>query len=387
MNQKNIVCLKERMKGEGRVALTPDGCLRLKILGHEVSVESGAGEKSRFTDRAYRLAGAEVLSILEIIPLLQSPDAVVLKVKQPLPEDDVWLSHMKNGVLLAYFHTTGTEKTDRHTIDALLKQNITAITYENVEKNGGYPLLAPMSEIAGRLAAEWGERLSQEARVKFSLPQMKRQYLQMVIFGAGTVGFAAIKKGLELGFSSITVFEKEAEKEHFLREHLTPAEMSQVRVFLSGNPIYEIAKARELQNTDLLVGAVLVPGGHAPIVVSEKEVKTMSKGSVIVDVACDQGGCIWHPENENTGIFEYEGKTFCRTPNMPGSVPEEATPILAKAIFPYLLKILDLGAEDACAKDIGLLKGLLTHSGDVMNEKAARHWGVRCECFPEGDLV
>lgn len=373
MKKMNMVCLKERMADEDRVALTPDGCLQLKVLGHTVYVESGAGEKSCFTDAAYRLAGAEVKPILEIIPLLKSPDAVVLKVKQPLPEDDVWLSHMKNGVLFAYFHSTG-EK-DRRTIDALLKQNITAISYENVEEFGVYPLLVPMSEIAGRLAVEWGVNLSQKARKRHGLSNAESRYLQMLVFGLGTVGFATVKKGLDLGFSRVIVFEKETAKELFLREHLTREEMGRMKFFSPADWRYEIVKAREMQNADLLVGAVLVPGGHAPIVVSKEEVASMRTGSVIVDVACDQGGCIWYPENENDSTFEYEGKTFCRTPNMPGSVPLESTPVLAKAIFPYLLQILDHGARDGLSKNVGLRSGLLTYDGKVTNQKAAIHWG------------
>ncbi len=363
----NIVVLKERMKGEGRVALTPDHCMQLAILGHTVYVESGAGEKSGYRDSDYINHGAQIVSTSsEIIPFLQSKNTVVLKVKQPLPEDDAWLSFMKNCTFFAYFHSTG-EK-DRRTIDILLKHNITAISYENVEKNGAYPILIPMSEIAGRLAAEWGI-------TKFGL--LPSRHFQMVVFGAGTVGFAAIKKGLDLGFFRIIVFEKDGTKARFLREHLSEQEMWRVNFFYPNNPFYdyETVMKHELGNADLLVGAVLVPGGHSPMVVSEKEVKSMSKGSVIVDVSVDQGGCIWHPENETATVFEFEGKIFCRTPNMPGSVPEEATPILAKAIFPYLLQILDHGAETGLKQNVGLRKGLLTYGGKIMNEKAAVHWG------------
>jgi alanine dehydrogenase len=370
-----IVVLKEHMKDEGRVALTPDGCLQLTMLGHTVYIERGAGEKSGYRDSDYVRHGAEIVSTSsEIIPSLQSADTVVLKVKQPLPEDDAWLAFMKNCTFFAYFHSTG--ESDRRTIDILLKHNITAVSYENVKTNdGSYPLLTPMSKIAGRLAAEWGANLSQEARKRQGLSKAANRYLQMAVFGAGTVGFAAIKKALNLGFSRVIVFEKEFAKEHFLREHLNTEEMSRVKFFSSGDEGYESIKVNSLESADLLVGAVLVPGGHAPIVVSKEEVGRMSKGSVIVDVACDQGGCIEYPENENANIFEYEGKTFCRTPNMPGSVPMESTPILAKAIFPYLLEILDHGTRASLSKNVDLRKGLLTHNGQVMNEKAAIHWG------------
>lgn len=374
----NIVVLKERMKGEGRVALTPDHCLQLAILGHAVYVERGAGEKSGYLDSDYVNHEAQIVSTSsEIIPFLQSESTVVMKVKQPLPEDDTWLSFMKNCTLLAYFHSTG-EK-DRRTIDILLHNKITSISYENVEAKDGstYPLLSPMSEIAGRLAVEWGVNLSQEARKRHGLSQMGNRYLQMVVFGAGTVGFAAIKKGLELGFSRVIVFEKDAEKELFLRKHLTVREMERVKFLSPDDEKHEIVKVNSLESADLVVGAVLVPGGHAPLVVSKEEVASMSIGSVLVDVACDQGGCIWYPPetDESQNVFEIEGKTFCRTPNMPGSVPLESTPVLAKVIFPYLLEVLDNRAEAALKKDAGLRKGLLTYGGKVMNEKAAIHWG------------
>lgn len=384
----NIVVLKERMKGEGRVALMPDHCLQLAILGHTVYIERGAGEKSGYRDSDYAHHGAQIVSTSsEIIPFLQSKDTVVLKVKQPLPKDDAWLSFMKNCTLFAYFHSTG--ETNRRTIDILLHNKITSISYENVEaKDHTYPLLSPMSEIAGRLAVEWGVDISQGARRRHKLFPTTSQYLQMMVFGAGTVGFAAIKKGIDLGFSRIAVFEKDATKEHFLQEHLSEQEMWRVNFFFPNNPLYdyEAVMKRELGNTDLLVGAVLVPGGHAPIVVSEAKVGHMSIGSVIVDVACDQGGCIWYPPetDERQNVFEVGGKTFCRTPNMPGSVPLESTPVLTKAIFPYLLQILDSGAKAGLRKNVGLQKGVLTHNGQVMNKKAAIHWGEPCWRFTDG---
>jgi alanine dehydrogenase len=365
---KKVVCkifvLRERMKGEGRVALTPHECAELVKLGHKVYVERDAGVKSGYENIDYYNSGALVTSTDWFFPLLflNCPNAIVLKVKQPLPEDDAWFKHMKNGVLFAYFHSTG-EK-DRRTIDILLKNNITAISYELIEKDGTYPLLVPMSEIAGRLAVEWG----------WNAAQKKNPYRHMVVCGAGTVGFSAIKKALEMGFSSIIVFEKDEAKELFLREHLTPQEMQRVKFFLPSHSQYGAVVKRELENTDLLVGAVLVPGGHAPTVVSEAQVMLMNKGSVIVDVAVDQGGCIWHPENETATTFEYEGKTFFRVPNMPGSVPKESTPVLAKAIFPYLLEVLHEDTEAGFKKNAGLRKGLLTHEGAVMNKKAAECW-------------
>lgn len=372
----NIVILKERMNGEGRVALTPLNCLMLTNYRHTVFVESGAGELSGYSDKYYRAAGATIVSVSEIVSLLEFPSTVVLKVKQPLPEDDVWFTHMKNGVLFAYFHSTG-EK-ERRTIDVLLKNSITAISYENIQASDGtYPILTPMSEIAGHLATEWGLKFFHDARERSGKEPVENRYICMMVVGAGTVGFAAIQKGIELGFSSITVFEKDATKEKILYERF-PAKKTvrtQLKFYPQDYRYYEDVKKQELANADLLVGAVLVPGGHAPTVVSEEQLRLMQTGKVIVDVACDQGGCVWYPKNEEASVFQYHEKTFCRTPNMPGSVPRESTPLLTDAIFPYLLQVLDNGGtEAALKKNFGLRKGILTHEGAVMNKEVALYW-------------
>lgn len=369
----NIILLKECMKGEGRVPLMPEHCMELVQLGHRVFVEPGAGEKSGYADHDYCFRGARSLPISEIISLFEVPHTVVLKVKQPLPEDNVWFSRMNGGVLFAYFHSIGEKNCD--TISTLLLGRITAVSYENIEASDGTrPLLVPMSKIAGRLAVEWGVNLSRKAREISGFLGMDNQHFQMTIFGAGTAGCVAIKKGLDLGFSRISVFEKEAARKRFLCERLTSAEMKRVKIFLSDDSDYEKAKTCEIRNTDLLVGTVLVSNGPAPIVVSKEEVESMNKGSVIVDVACDQGGCVWYPENESGTVFEYEGKVFCRTPNMPGSVPKESTPVLANAIFPYLLAFLDGYGYVSFKKNIGFRKGLITYDGLTVNREVAHHW-------------
>ena len=373
--KKNIVIFKERMKGEGRVPLTPSQCAELLKLGHMIYIESGAGEKAGYPDEDYFFSGAGVVTS-EIIPLLQSKDTVVLKVKQPVPEDHVWLRHMKNGILFAYFHSTG-EK-ERRTIDVLLKNSITAISYENIQASDGtYPILTPMSEIAGHLATEWGLKFFHDARERSGKEPVENRYICMMVVGAGTVGFAAIQKGIELGFSSITVFEKDTKKGTVFCERFPPKKTTrtQVEFYSQAEPRYQDTLRCKLANADLLVGAVLVPGGHAPTVVSEDYVKLVQTGGVIVDVACDQGGCVWYPESEKRNVFEYKGKIFCRTPNMPGSVPRESTPLLTDAIFPYLLRLLDSVGIEAAFKNHPVLRtGILTHEGAVMNKEVALYW-------------
>jgi alanine dehydrogenase len=366
--KKNIVIFKERMKGECRVALTPDHCLQLQILGHKVYVETGAGVKSGYSDEDYRLHKAEVVGIEMLIRILRSPDTVALKVKQPLPEDDLWFRCVENGVLLAYFHSTGDK--DRGTIDTLLQNKVTAISYENIQASDGtYPILVPMSEIAGRLAVEWGRKYSSSARKKVGLPEMPNYCICMMVVGAGTVGIAAIKEALKLGFSSVTIFDKDPTKEKVLRAHFTQEEMGYIKFYTPEDSDYGGRFKRELSITHLLIGAALVPGGHAPMVVPKEHVKLMSKGSVIVDVAIDQGGCIWSPENELRSEFWYQEKMlqYCRVPNMPGHVPEESTLALSKAIFPYLLGVLGGNMNS-------LQEGILTYNGEIINEKARKYW-------------
>ncbi|MBI2120315.1 MAG: hypothetical protein HYT94_01680 [Parcubacteria group bacterium] len=367
----NIVVLKERMENEGRVAVTPWGCLEAKKYSI-VWVEAGSGEQSGYSDDAYRASGARVLPISELIPLLSLPETVVLKVKQPILADRVWLLHAKNCTVFAYFHSTGEDKRD--TIDTLLKKKITAISYENIQADDGtHPLLIPMSEIAGRRAVEIGVELSLLAKGKFGLSIKPPTFPQMLILGGGTVGRAALEEGLKHRFARIVVFEKDPSRALFLEEQFKNE--TQVIVYSLADSVYDLAKKWELgNNVDIVVGAAAVLGAHSPRTVTLTEVESMRKGSVIVDVSIDQGGCVERPTGCGTGIFEHNGVTFCCIPNLPGSVPKESAPALSNAILPYLLSVLSIGLADALKTDSGFRAGLLTHDGKVMDKKAASYW-------------
>lgn len=382
MKKNIIIVVGERMANEGRVALMPVQCAELVKLGHKVYVEQGAGEKSGYEDSEYIKSGAEALPIEEIVPFLQSKDTVVLKVKQPLPEDDVWFKQMKNGVLFAYFHSTG-EK-DSRTIDTLLKNKITAISYELLQsENGEYPVLVPMSKIAGWRAVSQGIELLGEARTRAAMPSVPNRHVCMMVIGAGTVGLAAIEEGLGLGFSSITVFDRDPEKEKNLRAHF-PHGYSIKFYSPSCSHYHEVFK-REISNTHILIGAVLVPGGHAPLVVSEEQVTSMGKGRVIVDVAVDQGGCIWCPPGkEGLPVFWDNMLYFCRIPNMPGAVPREATPALSKALFPYLLQVVGVkDLSELLKNNPPLQKGVIVFDRKTMNRLVAEHHGKEVWEFVE----
>lgn len=355
----NVVVLKEQMKNEGRVALTPEGCLQACRFS-TVWVEAGAGEESGYLDRDYRAAGARVLSLSDIVSFLlfAKTDTVVLKVKQPIPADFAWLDQARDCTIMAYFHSTG--ENERYTIDALLKNNITAVSYENItEDNGRHPILIPMSVIAGRRAVEIGRKL------------LPHPHLQMLIVGGGAVGVSAAEEGLRRGFARIVIFEERAPRAIFLEKRF----ISRVKVFSPADHGYDLARKREFKNADLLIGAAAVLGHHAPKAVTLPEVESMSKGSVIVDVSIDQGGCVERPENANETHFEHNGVTFCCIPNLPGSVPKESTPVLAEAILPYLLDVLQNGAKGALCVNSGLRTGLITYGGKVTDKEAAAYWG------------
>jgi alanine dehydrogenase len=374
MEITKIVILKERMKNEGRVALTPSACGELSRLFYNLSIymEAGAGEQSGFGDIDYVREGVAPFPLEKLLPLFDMPGVMILKVKQPIPEDGVWLTCTKHTVLCAFFHSAG-EK-DQKTIEWLTRNDITGISYENIDVV--LPAISPlrgMSEIAGRVAVDQAVEFSQKVRYELGFRAVDNEYLQMAIFGAGTVGVSAIKRAISLGFSSISVFEKDPEKENKLRSAFTEEEMRSVK-FFSGK--YALAEGCDLQSADIVVGAVLVPSAEAPIVVSKEHVDNLKKGCVIIDVSCDQGGCVWYPESEvGKTAFVYEGKYFSRIPNLPGLSPTESTPVFSDSIFPHICKILQNGIPGAFKKSLALQKGLLTYQQMLWNKAVADYYG------------
>ncbi|NMP24171.1 alanine dehydrogenase [Sulfobacillus harzensis] len=351
---------KEIKTDENRVALTPAGALALTRDGHTVLVERGAGVGSGFTDKQYQSAGATVIPDSAEV---WGKSQMVMKVKEPLVEE--YRYFRSDLVLFTYLHLAP----ERELTDALLESGITAVAYETVQKaDRSLPLLTPMSEVAGRMATQIGAQFLEKAYggrgvllggVPGVLPG------RVVVVGGGIVGTNAARIALGLG-AEVTIIDINADR---LRQ-LDDLFQGRIRTLMSNE--YNIAEA--VRTADLLVGAVLIPGARAPHLVSEEMVKSMPNGSVIVDVAIDQGGSIAtidrvtthsHPTYEKYGVIHYA------VANMPGAVARTSTLALTNVTLPYARLLAAHGAEDALRRDPALARGLNIYKGRVTFEAVA----------------
>ena len=356
---KTVGVPKEIKTMEGRVSLTPDGVREFERLGIEVFVETGAGEAASITDAEFMAAGATIVKT--------AADAwsqeMVVKVKEPKEEEFGYLR--KDLTLFTYLHLSAYPKVAA----ALVASGTTAIAYETVQAaDGSLPLLAPMSEIAGRLATQAGARFLER-------PQGGRGVLMggapgvrpanVVVIGAGNVGYNAawIAAGM---LANVTILDKNLDR---LR-HLDQICVGRTTTLASNRGSIE----RALVDADLVVGAVLVAGARAPIVVSEDMVRSMKPGSVIVDVAVDQGGCIatTHETTHTDPIYMQHGVVHYAVGNMPGAVPYTSTYSLTNATLPYQIEVARLGARGAVEQSDALRHGLNTAHGHVTNDVVAR---------------
>lgn len=358
---------KEIKTAENRVGATPAGVDMLVKAGHEVLVEKGAGEGSSFSDQEYRQAGAEIVST--------AADAwgaeMVLKVKEPIEPE---YGFFREGLLLfTYLHLANPELKDLTKL--LMEKKVTAVAYETVElADGTLPLLEPMSEVAGRMAIQVaahylekpsGGRGKLLGRVPGVLPST------VVVIGVGTVGKNAVEVALGMGASVIAI-----DLRIDRLRHLTEIFQGNL-VTLSSNP-HNVAEA--VKRADALIGAVLVTGARAPHVVTREMVRSMSPGSVIVDVAIDQGGCVEtaHPTTHTDPVYVEEGVIHYCVTNMPGAVPRTSTYALTNATLPYTLKLANLGLVEAVKKDPALAKGVNIYKGKVTCEGVASAHGLEC---------
>ena len=356
---------KEIKNNENRVSVTPAGVHALVRHGHKVIIQKTAGLGSGITDEEYAGAGAVMLA--ENTEIYNGAD-IIVKVKEPLESEyDLF---REGQVLFTYLHLAP----NPGLANALLKNKVTGIAYETVEANGGQlPLLAPMSEVAGRMSIQVGAYLLQKSNggegillggVPGVLPA------EVLIIGGGVVGVNAARMASGMG-ARVTVMD------------VNKARLSYLDEIFSGRIstlIYsEYLAAEMVKKTDLLVGAVLVTGARAPKTVTEEMVRTMKKGSVIVDVAIDQGGSIGtidritthdNPYYEKHGIIHYS------VANMPGAVPRTSTYALAGVTLPYLLEIAYRGAERAMLGNRALLKGLNTYDGHATHPAVAESLGL-----------
>lgn len=347
---------------EYRVAITPAGVDQLVTAGHEVLVQAGAGIGSAISDDLYADAGARVVQ--RAADVWEDAD-LVCKVKEPVASEYGYLRD--DLVLFAYLHLAA----DRPTTDALLGSGATAIAYETVQlDDGSLPLLAPMSEVAGRLAAQVGayhlmKSVGGAGKLLGGVPGVDAA--KVLVIGGGVAGrhAAEIARGMR---ADVTVLDVSARR---LRE-LDAQFQGSVRTLASNAYTLE----REVADADLVIGAVLVPGARAPQLVSTALISRMRPGSVLVDVAVDQGGCFepTRPTTHDEPTYRVGGAVLYAVANMPGVVPVTSTRALTNATLPYLTALADNGWRAATAADPALAGGLVTHAGQLLSpEVAAAH--------------
>ncbi len=355
---------REIKDNEYRVSLTPGGVESLVQAGHRVLAEQGAGAGSGFSDEEYRRSGAEIEP--QATRVWGQADMVV-KVKEPLPQE---YGYLREGLLLfTYLHLAA----DKVLTEALQAKGVTAIAYETVQRSdGSLPLLTPMSQIAGRMAvqvaAHYLERtVGGRGKLMGGVPGVRPA--DVVVIGGGTVGTNAAQIALGMG-AHVTVADVSADRLRYLSEILHGNLTT-----LSSNP-RNVADA--VQHADAVIGAVLKPGAKAPHLVTRQMVATMKAGTVIVDVAVDQGGCVetCRPTSHSDPIYLVNGVIHYCVPNIPGAVPRTSTYALSNVTLPYALRLAELGFEKAVRSDPALALGVNTHRGQITYQAVAEAFGM-----------
>ena len=360
-----IVGLPREIKdNEYRVGLTPAGARALTDAGHRVVVERSAGEGSGFEDSLYELAGATIIPSADDV---WAEAEMIVKVKEPIEPE---YPRMKEGLLLfTYLHLAP----DPKQTEALLRSKVTGIAYETItDRKGTLPLLTPMSEVAGRMAVQVGAQYLEKMNggrgvLLGGVPGVPAA--RIVIIGGGVVGTNAAKIAVGMG-AQVTIVDKNLDR---LRE-LDDIFLSKISTLASS--AYAIHGA--ISEADLIIGAVLVPGAAAPKLVTREMLKDVSKGSVIVDVAVDQGGCIetTRPTTHSNPTYYVEDVLHYCVANMPGAVPRTSTFALTNATLPYALRIANRGFVEAIASDAGLKEGVNTYAGRLTYKAVAEDQGL-----------
>ena len=355
---------KEIKDNEYRVGLTPAGVRALSDAGHQVIVEKRAGEGSGFEDNLYEKAGAQIIDSADEV---WARAEMIVKVKEPIAPE---YPRMREGQLLfTYLHLAP----DKTLTQELLKRKVTGIAYETItDRRGGLPLLTPMSEVAGRMAIQVGahylEKMAGGRGILLGgVPGVPAA--RVVIIGGGVVGTNAAKIAVGMG-AYVTIIDNNLER---LRE-LDDIFLSKISTLASS--AYMIHDA--ISTADLIVGAVLVPGAAAPMLVTKNMLKDVPNGAVIVDVAVDQGGCIetTHPTTHSNPTYYVEGVLHYCVANMPGAVPRTSTFALTNATLPYALKLANRGFFEAIRSDAGLKAGVNTYAGHCTYEAVAASQGL-----------
>jgi alanine dehydrogenase len=360
-----IGCVKEIKKYEYRVGLTPENVKEYVSHGHEVFIEAGAGEGSAFPDHEYQAMGARIRRGDEVWAVSD----MIIKVKEPLAEE--YHKIRENQILFTYLHLAA----DRPLTDALLQRKCRAVAYETVrDPSGGLPLLKPMSEIAGRLSIQEGAKSLEKPMGGMGLllggvPGVPRG--QVVILGGGGVGTNACKMAVGLG-AQVTILDTNLRR----LEYLDDIFGQKIQTLYSTCAAIEGA----IKNADLVIGAVLIPGAAAPKLIKREYLPEMKKGSVIVDVAVDQGGCCetTHATYHDDPTFMVDGVVHYCVANMPGAVSRTATIALTNATLSYGLRIADLGLEAAARENPGLALGINCYCGDMTCKAVADGFSLPC---------
>jgi len=354
---------KEIKDNEYRVGMTPAGVRTLSDAGHTVLVERNAGEGSGITDDEYVAAHGKIIDTADEV---WERAEMIVKVKEPVGPE---YKRMREGQLLfTYLHLAPDEKLTQ----TMVERKVTGIAYETITNDEGHlPLLTPMSEVAGRMAVQVGAHYLQK-------PEGGRGVLmggvpgvlpaKVVIIGGGVVGINSLKMAIGLG-AHVVILDKNLERLRYLDDIFG----AKIRTLMS-NP-FTVQEA--IANADLVVGAVLVPGASAPMLVTRQMLKSMNKGAVIVDVAVDQGGCIetTRPTTHSDPTFYVEEVLHYCVANMPGAVPRTSTFALTNATLPFALRLANRGFKDAIASDRHLKAGVNTYAGHITYEAVAESQG------------
>lgn len=359
---------KEIKAQENRIAMTPAGVKMFVDAGHSVYVERNAGIGSAFSNEEYIQQGAKILDTPQEIFAIAD---MIIKVKEPLPAEYELIR--ENQILFTYLHLAP----DVPQTTALLKSKCIGIAYETVQlANGTLPLLTPMSEVAGRMSVQVGANLLQKINdgrgvLLGGVPGVEPG--KVVIIGAGIVGLNAAKMAVGLG-AQVNILD------------ISPARLAEIDDIFNGRVVTLMSNSLNIEevskSADLLISAVLIPGASAPKLITEDIVKNMRQGSVIVDVAIDQGGCVATMDritSHKEPYFLKHGIVHYSVANMPGAVPRTSTIALTNATMPYALQIANLGAEQAMKNNPALMKGLNTYKGKLTYKAVADAQGLAYE--------
>lgn len=369
-----VGCPKELKNNENRVGLTPNAVKSYVNAGHDVYIETGAGNGSGLSDAEYIAAGAKILPDANAV---WNTAEMIVKVKEPMP---VEYDKMRDGQLLyTYFHFAA----DRELTQACLKQKIIALAYETVAVDNSLPLLKPMSEVAGRMASLMGSVYSScqyggQGLLSTGVPGVAPA--EVVVVGGGVVGANAARVAAGLG-CAVTILDINLNRLEYLGE-IMPANVT---------PLYSdpVNLEKKLKTADIVIGAVLIPGAVAPKLIRREHLKLMKPGAIVVDVAIDQGGCIEtsHPTTHSEPTYIVDGIIHYCVANMPGAFARTSTFALNNATLPFGLELANKGAIQACKENNALAHGLNMYQGKITFLPIVEAFGLNALYQPVGELL